>query len=103
MNYTMATYTVRPEKIKEARKAIAEFLAEIRRHEPRTLYLVFREKGRHSFVHWMAFENEAAERRHSQASYNQHFVKKLLPLCVGKAAFAEFALFGATKKQWVLG
>ncbi|SRR6266403_542693 len=103
MNYTMATYTVRPEKIREARKAIAEFLAEIRRHEPRTLYLVFREKGRHNFVHWMSFENEAAERRHSQARYNQYFVKKLLPMCVGKASFSEFGLFGATKKQWVLG
>src|SRR5437870_399061 len=102
MNYTMASYTVRPEKVKEVKKAIAEFLAEIRKHEPRTLYLVFRENGSHTFVHWMSFENEAAERRHAQAHYNNHFVKKLVPNCLGTATFTEFGLLAATKKQWLL-
>jgi quinol monooxygenase YgiN len=102
MKYTMAQYTVRPEKVAEVKKAIAEFLSEIKKNEPRTLYLVFRENGRHTFVHWMRFENEAAERRHSQARYNDRFVKRLLPNCVGKAAFSEYGLFGATKKNWPL-
>jgi quinol monooxygenase YgiN len=102
MKYTMARYTVRPEKVKEVKKAVAEFISEVRKHEPRTLYVVFRENGQHTFVHWMAFEDEAAERRHSQSRYNDHFVKKLLPNCVGKAVFTEHQLFAASRKQWVL-
>ena len=75
--------------VKEVKKAIAEFIAEVRKHEPRTLFLVFREEGRHTFVHWMSFENEAAERRHAQSRYNDHLAKKLLECGAGKPAFSE--------------
>ncbi len=102
MKYTMARYTVRPETVKEVKKAIAEFIAEVRKNEPRTLFLVFREEGQHTFVHWMSFENEAAERRHAQSRYNDHFVKKLMECGVGKPSFSEFRLFATSKKQWVL-
>ena len=102
MTYTMATYKVRPDKIKEVKKAIHEFVAEVRKHEPRTVYLAFREEGQHTFVHWMSFESEAAERRHSQSKYNNRFVKKLLPICVGKPALSEFRLLAASRKHWAL-
>jgi len=102
MKYTMARYTVRPETVKEVKKAIAEFIAEVRKNEPRTLFLVFREEGRHTFVHWMSFENEAAERRHAQSRYNDRFVKKLLACAVGRPSFSEFRLFATSKKQWPL-
>ncbi len=102
MKYTMAKYTVRPEKLREVKKAVAEFVGAVRKHEPRTLYLVFRENGHPVFIHWMWFENEAAERRHAQSRYNARFVKRLLPNCVGKAAFKEFRLLAASKKQCVL-
>ena len=64
--------------VKAVKKALSEFIGEVRKHEPRTLYLIFREDGQHTFVHWMWFENEAAERRHSQSRYNDRFAKKLL-------------------------
>ena len=102
MKYTMAKYTVRPETVNEVKKAIAEFVAEVREHEPRTLCVVFREEGQHSFVHWMLFQDQAAEHRHGQARYNQRFAQKLMPNFVGKPSFSEFRLFAATKKQWVL-
>ena len=102
MKYTLARYSVRPEKVKEVRRAIAEFVAEVRRHEPRTLYLVFREEGQHSFVHWMCFENDAAERRHSQAKYNQFFVRKLMESVVGKPIFTDFDLLSSSRKHWPL-
>lgn len=102
MKFTMARYTVKPEKLKEVKKAIAEVTGEIRRHEPRTLYLVFREESATSFIHLMSFENEAAERKHSQSRYVDRFVKKLYPSCVGKPVFTEFDLLASTKKQWVL-
>ena len=102
MKYTMARYTVKPETVKSVKRAIAEFVEEVHKHEPRTLYAVFREEGQHTFVHWMRFENEAAERRHAQARYSKHFAHKLLPTFVGKAAFSEFRLLASTKKQWLL-
>src|SRR5256885_1923030 len=102
MKYTMARYSVRPEMVKEVKKAIVEFIGEVRKHEPRTLFLIFREEGQHTFVHWMSFENEAAERRHAQSRYNDHFAKKLLEYGTGKPAFSEFRLFAASKKQWAL-
>ena len=98
----MARYTVKQEKLKVVKKAIAEVVAQIRQHEPRTLYLVFREESTSTFVHLMSFENDAAERRHAQSRYIDHFVKKLYPNCLGKPTFAEFDLLGTTKKQWVL-
>jgi quinol monooxygenase YgiN len=101
MKYTMAKYTVKPEAVKAVRRAIAEFVAEVRKHEPRTLYFVFREEGQHTFVHWMSFENEAAERRHAQARYSKHFAHKLTPTFVSKPSFSEFRLLATTKKQWL--
>jgi quinol monooxygenase YgiN len=102
MKYTMARYTVKPEAVKEVKRALAEFIAEVRKYEPKTLYVVFRESGQHTFVHWMAFENEAAERRHSQSRYNDLFVKKLIPNCTSKSTFTDFALIASTKTQWPL-
>jgi len=102
MKYTLARYTVKQEKLKEVKKAIAEVVAEIRQHEPRTLYLVFREESKTTFIHLMSFENEAAERRHAQSRYIDRFVKKLYPNCLGKPVFNEFDLLGTTKKQWLL-
>ena len=98
----MAKYTVKPQTVKAVKRAIAEFVAEVRKHEPRTFYVAFREEGQHSFVHWMWFENEAAERRHAQARYTQRFAHKLMPTFVGKASFSEFRLLATTKKQWLL-
>ena len=103
MIYTMAQYTVKPEAAKAVKRAIAEFVNEVRKHEPRTLYVVFREESQHTFVHWMEFENETAERRHAQAQYTKHFAHKLAPTFVGKAAFREFRLLATTKKQWSFG
>jgi len=102
MKYTVAKYTVKPEAVKAVKRALAEFVAEARKHEPPTLYVVFREEGQHTFIHWMWFENEAAERRHAQARYSQRLAHKLLPTFVSKASFSEYRLFATTRKQWLL-
>ena len=102
MKYTMAKYTVKPEKLKEVKKAITEVVAEIRENEPRTLFLVFREESTSTFILLMSFENAAAERRHAQSRYIDRFVKKLYPNCLGKPAFIELNSFAASKRHWVL-
>ncbi len=102
MKYTLSSFTVKQENVKPAKRALAELVAEIRQKEPRTLYLVFREDGSSTFFTLMAFEDEAAERRHAQSRHVAHFAKKLLPLCDGKPYFTELSYFAGSKKQWLL-
>ena len=102
MKYTLSSFTVKQENVKPAKRALAELVAEIRQKEPRTLYLVFREDGSLTFFTLMAFEDEAAERRHAQSRHVAHFAKKLLPLCDGKPYFTELTYFAGSKKQWLL-
>lgn len=102
MKYTLSSFTVKQENVKPARRALAELVSEIRQNEPRTLYLVFREDGSSTFFTLMAFEDEAAERRHAQSRHVAHFAKKLLPLCDGKPYFTELSYFAGSKKQWLL-
>ena len=102
MKYTLSSFTVKQEYVKPAKRALAELVAEVRQKEPRTLYLVFREDGSSTFVTLMAFEDEAAERRHAQSRYVAHFAKKLPPLCEGKPYFTELNYFAGSKKQWLL-
>lgn len=102
MKYTLSSFTVKQENVKPAKRALAELVTEIRQSEPRTLYLVFREDGSSTFFTLMAFEDEAAERRHAQSRHVAHFAKKLLPLCDGKPYFTELSYFAGSKKQWLL-
>lgn len=102
MKYTLASFTVRQEQLKPAKRALAELVTAIRDQEPKTLYLVFREEGSATFFTVMAFENDAAERRHAQSRYVAQFARKLLPMCEGKPRFTEMAFFAGSRKQWVL-
>jgi quinol monooxygenase YgiN len=102
MSYTLCSFTVKPEKIREVKRALAELVGQIRREEPRTFYLVFREAGKPVFFALIAFENEAARRRHAQSRHLDHFVKKLLPSCEGKPRFTDLDQFATSKRQWVL-
>ena len=65
MQYTVARYIIAADKVRRVKKALAEFVAQVRHHEPRTLFLVFGDDTKGSFVHVMSFESEAAHRRHS--------------------------------------
>jgi|SRR5881396_3421929 len=102
MKYTLAKFTVKQERLKEVKRALAELVSEIRRNEPRTLYLVFREERKSSFFTLFSFENEAAWRRHAQSRYVDRFVKKLLPACEGKPLFLDLRLAATSRKQWML-
>ena len=102
MKYTLARFTVKPEYLKGTRLALAELIVEVRKNQPRTLYTVFRTDTPETFVALMGFENEAAEKRHSQSKYIAEFARKILPWCDGKPLFRELAIFGSSLKQWLL-
>ena len=102
MKYTLARFTVKPDHLKGTRLALAELIVEVRKKQPRTLYTVFRTDTPETFVALMCFESEAAEKRHSQSKYIAEFARKILPWCDGKPLFRELAMFGSTRKQWLL-
>jgi quinol monooxygenase YgiN len=102
MKYTLSKFTVKEEKTRDAKRAIAELVAAVRENEPRTLYLVFREERKSAFFTLVSFENEAAWRRHAQSSYVNRFAKKLLPICEGKPVFLDVSQFASSRKQWLL-
>lgn len=56
-------------------------------HEPATEYRVFRIDDGVSYVHWMAFPDEAAESAHREAPYTREFVDTLYPLCEREPEF----------------
>ena len=102
MSYTVAEYTVKPSKLKAVQKALSEFVAQVRKHEPRTLYLVFSDDTKCTFVHVMSFESAEAERKHSQSRYVGQFARIVSPHCVGKPVFSEMSLSTASRKHWSL-
>lgn len=102
MPYTVAEYTVKPSQLKAVQKALSEFVAQVRKHEPRTLYLVFSDDTKCTFVHVMSFENEEAERKHSQSRHVERFARVVSPHCVGKPVFSEMSLSTASRKHWLL-
>ena len=102
MKYTLARFTVKPEHIKETRRALADLIAAVRKDQPRTLYAAFKTETPGTFVALICFQNEAAERRYAQSEYVSDFAKKILPWCDGKPLFRELEMFGATRRQWLL-
>jgi len=100
MKYTLSSFTVSQEHLKKAKRALAELVADVRRHEPHTLYLVFREEDQPVFFCLMAFADEAAERAHAQTKYVGKFARKILPLCDGKPYFTDLGFFASTQPRW---
>lgn len=100
MKYTLSSFTVSQEHLKKAKRALAELVAAVRRHEPGTLYQVFREEDSPAFFCLMAFADESAERNHAQARYVAQFARKILPLCEGKPYFTDLGFFAGSQRQW---
>lgn len=100
MKYTLSTFTVGEENLKTAQRALAELVAALRRHEPETLYLVFREEDAPAFRCVMAFPDEAAERAHATSPYVVRFARKMQGLCQGSPSFVDLGYFMGTHTQW---
>ncbi|MFM1770574.1 MAG: hypothetical protein RJA22_3103 [Verrucomicrobiota bacterium] len=100
MKYTLSTFSVGEKNLKHARRALAELVAALRRHEPRTLYLVFREEDAPAFRCMMAFPDEAAERAHAQSAHVARFARRMQALCEGTPTFTELGCFLSTHARW---
>jgi quinol monooxygenase YgiN len=82
--YALVFFEVKKGKVGGAKAAIKEFISQIRRKEPGTLfYSSLQESERPGkFAHFMIFTDRRPHEHHRNTSYLEGFVKKLYPLCM---------------------
>ena len=87
----MARYRVKKQKIAEVKKAISEFVRQVKKKERGTLrYESFQlEKHPSEFVHLMKFKDKKAEDLHRKTEYVKKFVAVLYPVCEKKPVFVR--------------
>lgn len=87
------------ESISVVKTAIAEFVAAIRKNEPGTLiYLSVQSKDDPTrFMHYMEFEDNAAEELHQKSAAVKQFVDILYPNTVAGVEFVDHNLVATTQ------
>jgi quinol monooxygenase YgiN len=93
--YTVAQYRVRPSGVEKVKQAIKEFVPYVQAKEPGTrMYLAWQEKDDPTrFVHFFIFENEAAQKTHSQSAAVKQFEAAYRPeLDGGDVVFTDYNL-----------
>lgn len=98
--YMTARFTVKPESVDICRAAIEEFVDHITRNEPDTrMYIsVQQAEDETSFLHFFAFENEAAEEHHANSEAVKKFTDALYPQCVEPVVFTSYWLVASTEE-----
>ena len=92
MRYRIARFRVRASEAAAAEKAIIAFVAKVA-DEPMTLrYESFREPDGVSYLHLMAFADDAAEEAHRETGHMKEFVAALYPKCEVQPVFAELKM-----------
>ncbi|MCA1829284.1 MAG: antibiotic biosynthesis monooxygenase [Myxococcales bacterium] len=89
MRYRIARFKVRPSEVGAAEKAIIDFVAKVA-DEPGTLrYDSYREADGVSYVHFMTFADDAAEKEHRETDHVKKFVADLYPRCEVQPSFTD--------------
>lgn len=99
--YQTASYRVRPEAVAKVRRAIEEFVAHVREHEPGTrMYAAWQEQADAShFVHLFIFEDAAAQAAHGESAAVAQFESVYRPELVGgDVVFTDFDLVAANDR-----
>ena len=88
----LARYQVRPESLERVLAAIHQFVAYVRDNEPRTLrYEVWQEQMDPTrFVHIFVFQDEDADRLHSESAQVKKFADILYPQCLAPVEFIDY-------------
>src|SRR5438105_13357580 len=89
MKHRIARFKVQASESAAAEKAIIEFVAK-GADEPGTLrYESFREADGVSYLHFMSFADEEAEKAHRETEHVKKFVADLYPRCDVQPSFAD--------------
>jgi len=98
--YMTARFTVKPESLEVCRVAIEELVDYVTRNEPDTrMYIsVQQAEDETSFLHFFAFENEAAEEHHANSEAVKKFTDVLYPECIEPVEFTMYRLIASTEE-----
>lgn len=101
MKHLMVEYTIQEEAMEQVLEAIQTFVMAIADNEPKTkVYSSYQKSNnRLAFVHFMTFEDAAAEEDHKNAEHTKHFVGVLYPHCIIEPEFTELNEIASTDKH----
>ena len=92
MNWRTLRFRVRPAEVAAVEKAIIAYVAKVA-DEPGTLrYESFREADGVSYVHVMAFADDAAQAAHEQTDHAKQFAAELHPRCEAPPIFEDLKM-----------
>jgi hypothetical protein len=72
---------VKKAEVTALEQAIIEFVAAVTHNEPHTVCIAHQAGDGVSFIHFMAFPDQDAEKNHQTAAYTMKFVEVLYPRC----------------------
>lgn len=88
----MVSYKLRKGKEKIIISAIKEFVDNVHKFEPETIYTAHREIESDRFVHFMKFPDTEAKQKHAKADYTERFVKTLFQNCREEPKFSTLKI-----------
>ena len=98
--YQTARFRVRPESLDTCRRAIEDFVAHVKTHEPGTLtYVSLQQRDAPtSFLHVFVFQDEAARDRHANSDAVKRFTAVLYPETLAPVEFTEYSMVATTHR-----
>jgi len=97
MKHILVRYRVKKDKVDEAEKAVHAFIHAVQSEGETSSYEAFREPDGVTFLHFMSFRDDEAERQHREASHTKAFTQALYPLCDEEPVFTELSLIDWTR------
>ncbi len=88
----VAQYKVKKAEVRAVEQAIIDFVAAVTQNERHTFYEAYQGGDGVSFIHFMAFPDQDAEKEHQTAAYTMKFVDVLYPRCEAAPTFTDLKL-----------
>ncbi len=85
-------YKVKKVEVRAVEQAIIEFVAAVTQNEPHTFYETYQGGDGVSFIHFMAFPDQDAEKKHVAAIYTMKFAEVLFPRWEAAPTFTDLKL-----------
>lgn len=89
MIYKIAQFKVKKDAVKRCKGAIAQFVDAVKKEKGTVIYQSFQLPDHVSFIHFMAFQDQASEEFHSSTKHVSAFTKILYPCCEEKPVFTD--------------